>query len=122
MTDYYGRSPADVPAGLTAPEWAFLCRFNATRLRQDVLEVALGPEPIKAGALAALWSLGCPPGIVLALAMALLLAYAALCRYDQGRLRETKRIAAKMSRALHEGAGARGAARPAALDELVAGG
>jgi hypothetical protein len=98
MSDCYGRSPADVPAGLTRQEWERLRRFNATRLRQDLLEFAFGPEPIKAGVLAALWSLGCPLSLVIAVAVCSLMIYGGLCHHDAQRLAEAKRIAAKMQR------------------------
>lgn len=99
MTDYYRRSIADVPPGLHAAEWEFLCRYNDGRLRQDLLEFLFGPEPLKAALLATLWALGCPLTLLAALVVASLLIYALLRRLDRGRLAEARRIAAKMVQA-----------------------
>jgi hypothetical protein len=96
MIDFYQRSLADVPVGVTAGEWEVLHRYNGTRLRQEVLEFAFGPEPIKAGILTGLWYLGCPLSIVLAAACASVAVYTVLCWRDQQRLAAARSVAAKL--------------------------
>jgi hypothetical protein len=98
LIDYYRRSLADVPAGLSSGEWELLYRYNAGRLRQDLLEVTFGPEPFKGAALAGLWFLGCSLSLVLAVACICLAIHAVLSWSDQRQLAAASRVAAKLGR------------------------
>lgn len=94
--EYYQRSPADVPAGLTAAEWALVYGYNCSRFRQDLLEFAFALDPFKLAALTVLWWLGCPLAVVVALVLCFLVIHTLLCWSDEQRLARVKAVTAKL--------------------------